>query len=919
MTTLTEQMYPAPIPQSPPLDGPILLRDGRPAFLRRGRRSDVGELVALLSRSSAASRYFRFFGTATDNEQLARRMLAEGSDVAIADKEGKQVSDRALTLIVTTGHGEDDRIIGVGSYAETAEGEAESAFFVQDDFQGKGIGTLLLERLAFAAEAAGLKRLVAVVLPENHQMLVVFQSSGFQIDRHFEDGEIQISLALETTEKSVQSAEERDRIATINSLEPFFRPTSVAVIGASRKPDSIGYRVLQNLITTGFNGPVYPINPKADVVASIPAYGSVLDVPRDVDLAVIAVPQPVVLTVVDECAKKGVRGLVVLTAGFAETGEEGSKLQDELVRKVRGAGMRMVGPNCLGFLNLDADVKLNATFGPVAPLPGRVAMSSQSGALGLAIIEYAKDLGLGLSSFVSVGNKADISGNDLIQFWEDDEQTDLILLYLESFGNPRRFSRLARRVGRKKPILAVKSGRTSAGRRAAGSHTAALAASDVGTGALFRQAGVIRADTLEEMFDVASLLAHQPIPRGNRIAILTNAGGPGILAADACEAEGLVLPTLSDVTREKLMEFLPAAASVANPVDMVASASADDYRRALSLILDDENVDAVITIFIPTGSAGSQEVAAGVRAGRLEAATGKSKPLLGNFMSLTGMHTPLATEEEAIPSYRFPESAAKALARATEHGMWLGKPQGIIPHLDNVDVTAARDVCKRALEARGEGWLLPEEVTKVLNAFGIRMIETPLAKSAEEAVAIADRLGYPVVVKLASATLIHKTEWDGVHLDLKSGEEVKSAFGKIADNLQKAGRQDEMLGVTIQRMARSGTEVLIGMTEDPSFGPLVAFGLGGISVELLGDVVFRITPLTDQDAAEMITGIKGYKLLDGYRNTPPRDKEVLADMLLRVSRLVEEVPQIVDLDFNPVRVYNEGEGAEVLDARIMVR
>src|SRR5690606_4355997 len=328
---------------------------------------------------------------------------------------------------------------------------------------------------------------------------------------------------------------------------------------------------------------------------------------------IIAVPQPAVLSVVDDCAEKGVRALVVLTAGFAETGPEGKKLQEELVRKVRGAGMRMVGPNCLGILNMDPNVRLNATFGPVAPLPGRVAMLSQSGALGLAIIEYAKNLGLGLSSFVSVGNKADVSGNDLLQFWEDDPNTDLILLYLESFGNPRRFARLARRISRKKPILAVKSGRTSAGIRAAGSHTAALAASDVGTGALFRQAGVIRADTLEQMFDVASLLAHQPIPKGNRVAIVTNAGGPGILAADACEAEGLVLPTLTEETQAKLREFLPAAASVTNPVDMVASASADDYRRSLSLVLDDPNVDAVITIFIPTGSADSEAVAQGVR------------------------------------------------------------------------------------------------------------------------------------------------------------------------------------------------------------------------------------------------------------------------------------------------------------------
>lgn len=916
MTSSRPQMFPPPIPQSPPLDGPILLRDGRPAYLRRARTDDLPQLAALLERSSESSRYFRFFGPVKDQHEVAKRLLAHSDTVG---QDGAYADDRLLTLVVTTGDGDSGRIIGVGSYAQTGDLEAESAFFVEDAFQGKGIGTLLLERLAFAAESAGFKRLLATVLPDNKQMLEVFQTSGFEVVRRYEDGEIQISLDLEPTEKSVKSAEARDRIATVNSLTPFFRPRSVAVIGASRNPESIGYRVLKNLITTGFNGPVYPINPKAHVVASIPAYPSVLDVPGPVDLAVIAVPQPVVLSVVDDCAKKGVRGLVVLTAGFAETGPEGKELQDRLVRKVRGAGMRMVGPNCLGFLNLDPDVRLNATFGPVAPLPGRVAMSSQSGALGLAIIEYAKNLGLGLSSFVSVGNKADVSGNDLLQFWEDDPNTDLILLYLESFGNPRRFARLARRISRKKPILAVKSGRTSAGIRAAGSHTAALAASDVGTGALFRQAGVIRADTLEQMFDVASLLAHQPIPKGNRVAIVTNAGGPGILAADACEAEGLVLPTLTEETQAKLREFLPAAASVTNPVDMVASASADDYRRSLSLVLDDPNVDAVITIFIPTGSADSEAVAQGVRDGRAEAQTGKTKPLLGCFMSLEGMHTPLATSEEAIPSYRFPESAAKALALAVQHGQWLAKPQGIVPDFDDIDVAKAKAICQKAVAERGEGWLLPDEVNEVLRAFGLPMVPTYLCQSADEAAAAADKVGYPVVVKLASATLVHKTEWQGVRLNLKSADEVKSAFESIAATLRAAGREDEMLGVTVQPMAKDGTEVLIGMTEDPSFGPLIAFGLGGVTVELLGDVVFRITPLTDQDAAEMIRGIRGYKLLDGYRQTPVRDKEALADILLRVSRMVEEVPAIVDLDFNPVRVFTEGEGAQILDARIKVR
>lgn len=897
------ELFPPPIPQNPPLDGPVLLKDGRPAYLRVAGPGDVDRLARLLERSSESARHFRFFGGVSPREG-AQALLTKGPGAG-------------LTLVVTMG--EEGEIVGVGSFTPCGDGEAEVAFLVEDRFQGKGVGTLLLERIALAASREGIERLIGFVKPDNEKMINVFRSSGFEVSQHWEDGHIQISLDIEPTRTSTETAEARDHLATIRSLEPFFHPRSVAVIGASRNPGSIGYRVLQNIITSGYTGPVFPVNPKADVVASIPAYASVKDVPRPVDLAVIAVPQPAVLQVVEECAEKGVRALVVLTAGFAETGVEGKELQKRLVEKVRGHGMRMVGPNCLGLLNLDPRTRLNATFAPTQPLPGRVAMSSQSGALGLAIIEYARELGLGLSSFVSVGNKADVSGNDLLQYWEDDPQTDLILLYLESFGNPRRFSRIARRVGKKKPILAVKSGRTSAGKRAAGSHTAALAASDVGVDALFRQAGVIRADTLEEMFEVASFLAHQPLPQGRRVAILTNAGGPGILCADACEAEGLQLPLLSEESQRKLREFLPGTASVGNPVDMIASASADDYRRALTVLLDDENVDAVVVIFIPTGAAEAGAVAEAVRAGRAAATNGRSKPLLGCFMSSRGVEALLAGEDETIPSYRFPESAARALARAVEYSEWRRKPEGVIPFHADIDVKRGEAVCERALAERGDGWLLPHEVDELLSAFGIPTPPTRLCRTADEAVQAAEEIGYPVVVKLASRTLVHKTEWSGVQLDLKDAAAVRSAFESIARNLEAAGRREEMLGVTVQPMMKGGTEVMIGMTEDPSFGPLIAFGLGGVTVELLGDVVFRITPLTDLDAQEMIRGIRGYKLLDGYRKTPRRDQAALADILLRVSRMVEEIEPITEMDFNPVLVFEEGKGAVVLDARVMVR
>jgi acetyl coenzyme A synthetase (ADP forming)-like protein len=916
MTTMPPILtrYPAPISQNPPLHGPVLLRDGRPAYLREARPDDLNGLVELLNRSSNQSLMYRFFGTVAKSEQAAELLVKLTGD-------GSRPKGRfhGVSLVVTTGEGDEAEIIGVGSCVPTSAEDAEVAFLVRDDFQGKGIGTLMLERLALAAEQEGIKRLTATVLPDNARMLQVFRDSGYKIVREWEQGEVQISFEIEPTAESVERAEDRNRLATQASLAPLLRPRSVALVGASRNPRSVGSLVLHNLIFGGFQGPVYPVNPHADFVASIPAYPSVRDIPKPVDLAVIAVPANLVLGVVEDCAAKGVRGIVILTAGFAETGPEGKSLQERLVEKVRGHGMRMVGPNCLGILNTEPEVSLNATFAPMPPIAGRVAMSSQSGALGLVILDQAKQWGIGLSSFVSVGNKADVSGNDLLQYWEDDPNTAIILLYLESFGNPRRFSRIARRVARKKPILAVKSGRGTAGGKAAGSHTAALAGSDVGADALFRQAGVIRTDTLEEMFEVSSFLAHQPLPKGNRVAILTNAGGLGIICADMCEAAGLALPPISDETKRRLLEFLPQTAGLINPIDMIASAMPEEYARAVPIVLDDPNIDAVIVLYIAAGAAAVDEISKAITRGRAAAETQRTKPLLACIMGRQGMNVSLATEEEAIPSYLFPESAARALGRAVEYATWLQRPQGIIPVHSEIEIDRARDVCARAMTERGEGWLTPDEVNEVLRAFRIPFAETVLCRSAEEAQRTADRLGYPVAVKLASTTLIHKSDWQGVHLGLDTPEAVHAAVASIARKLEDAGRAGEMLGVTVQPMIKGGHEVMIGMTEDPSFGPLIGFGLGGVTVEVLGDAVFRITPLTDQDAIEMVRGIRGYKLLDGFRGAPPADKAALADMLLRVSRLVEEVPEISEMDFNPVRVFEEGKGAIVLDARIHVK
>jgi acetyl coenzyme A synthetase (ADP forming)-like protein len=709
-------------------------------------------------------------------------------------------------------------------------------------------------------------------------------------------------------------------VATTASLRPFFRPRSVAVVGASRDPASIGCRILDALVTNHFHGSVYPVNPKAPVIGSLRAYPSVRDLPEPVDLAVIAVPREVVLKVVEDCAARDVRALVVITAGFAEADAEGRALQQTLRDKVREHGMRLVGPNCLGVLNTDPAVSLNATFTSVFPPPGRVALSSQSGALGLAILELARQRHLGLSTFVSVGNKADVSTNDLLQYWEEDDATSVILLYLESFGNPRRFARIARRVSRSKPIVAVKAGRTLAGTRAAGSHTAALAANDVAVDALFHQTGVIRADTLDEMFDLAAALGSQPLPRGRRVAIVTNGGGPGILCADACEAGGLVLPELSDAVKSRLKKFLPMSASVTNPVDMIASAGPDHYRRAIETVLAANDIDALVVIYIPVDRSTMPTMIAAIREGITagRAAGGTGKPVLACLMAEDGVNVPLELGSETVPSYAFPEAAARVLSKVATHAEWRSRPLGTIPEFKDLQPATAREVCRKALHERGAGWLSAVETRNVLTAMSLPVAPGGLAYTADEAEAIAQSLGFPVAVKLASHRLIHKTEIGGVHLNLMSLSAVREAYGKIRDRLVKDNNLAAMEGVLVQPMFSSGVEVMAGVTHDPLFGPLIAFGLGGIHVEILGDVRFRITPLTDRDAAEMVREIRGYRLLEGYRGHKPADVEALQDVLLRLSRLVEEVPEIKELDLNPIFALAPGEGCRIVDARIRV-
>jgi len=702
------------------------------------------------------------------------------------------------------------------------------------------------------------------------------------------------------------------------TLEPLFRPRSVAVIGASRRRDTIGGAILHNLLEQGFQGPVYPVNPSASHVQAVPAYPNVEAIPGPIDLAIIVIPAAHVLEVVDACGRKGVKALVVISAGFKEVGAAGAKREAELHAAVSRHGMRLVGPNCLGILNTDPAVSMNATFAPVQPPAGRIAFSSQSGALGLAILDYARELNLGISQFVSVGNKADVSGNDLIEFWEHDPGTDMILLYLESFGNPQKFTQIARRVSRTKPIVAVKSGRTPGGSRAASSHTGALAGSDQAVDALFRQSGVIRTDTIEELFDTALLLGSQPVPGGRRVAILTNAGGPGIMAADACESAGLTLPSLEPKTVKALRAFLPAEASVKNPVDMIASAEAASFEKALRLLVADKNVDSVIVIFVPPLVTGAPDVARAILAG----AAGSKKPILSCFMGTHGVPESLRSLNEGhIPSYAFPEAAARTLARAAAYGEWRSAPPGKIPVIKGIDSEGGRAVIGRALAGAGNGaptWLDTESLTTLFTAYGINIPTVRTATNRGEAAVAAKSVGFPVVMKVKTPDAVHKTDVGGVRLGLRSEEEAARAFDEIGGALMRAKPGARFLGVTVEPMVTRGIETIVGMTRDPLFGPVVLFGLGGVAVELLHDVSVRVAPLTDRDAEEMVREIRGHPLLDGYRGAAPSNVASLIELLHRVSRMAVEHPEIQELDLNPVLVFPGIAPCVALDARMRI-
>jgi acetyl coenzyme A synthetase (ADP forming)-like protein len=865
----------------------VILRDGGTLRLRPPSAADGGALLGFYRALSSQSLYRRFHGVPALSPQLVESILEPDWEERGA-------------LVASLADAEGERIVAVGNYVRLRDrAVAESAFAVADREQGRGIGTRLLERLAARAATVGIERFVAEVLPQNASMLAVFEHVGYEVGRELAGGVIEVQFPITSTERYELSVEERDHTAVVASLRSFFAPATIAVVGASPRRGTIGGELFRNVLDGDFAGAAYPVNPKGVAVAGVRAYASIADVPDPVDLAVIAVPGEHVLGAAESALRHGVRALLVISAGFAEIGSEGTRRQEELLALVRAHGARLIGPNCLGIAV--AGPRLNATFAARSAPSGNIGFSSQSGALGLALLEAADARGLGLSAFVSIGNKADVSSNDLLEWWEDDEATEVVLLYVESFGNPRRFGRIARRVARRKPILALKSGTSATGQRAASSHTAALAGSEAGVDALFHQAGVIRAGSLEELIDVAALLSSQPEPKGRRVAVLTNAGGLGILAADACDAAGLELPELGEDTIAKLSALLPAEASVANPVDMLGSATAASYAAVLPALLGDSQVDAVLALFVPAVTATAEEVAIAVDGAARAAAS--AKPVLAVVMSSEGVPQALRAGSAAA-AFAYPESAARALGRVAGRAEWLRRPLGTVPEPPAIDRAAAAAVIDAALATADDVWLDPDQARDLLSAYGLPLVPERLAADPAAAVSAARELGFPVVVKSAAAG-VHKTDTGGVALDLQDAEAVEEAAVRIG------------FPALVQPMLRGGTELLAGLVQDPVFGPLVAVGPGGVFAELIGDATLRIAPLTDIDAEELVRSGKAGRLVRGFRGRPPADEAALIDLVHRLGTLGTDFDAVAERHLNPVLAF--GDRAVAVDARVRIR
>jgi acyl-CoA synthetase (NDP forming)/GNAT superfamily N-acetyltransferase len=863
----------------------VLLRDGGTAHLRPASPADATLLLDFYAEVSDQSKYYRFFAAMPKlNEREVRRFV----EVDYHDR---------VALVLTVA----ERMIAIGQFerlpgANGHGAHAEVAFLVQDRHQHRGIGQLLLEHLAQIGREVGIERFDAEVLPENAGMLQVFRDAGYQVAGGYEGGVMHMEFPIDSTGTSVAVMQSREHRAETASVQRFFSARSVAVVGASRRQDTVGRLLVRNLVLGDYQGRVYVVNSAAAAVAGMPAYAQVSDIPDEVDIAIIAVPADAVPDVVVDCANKGVHGIVVVSAGFAETGEEGRRLQRQLLRLCRTYGLRLIGPNALGIINTASDVALNASLSPVMPPRGRAGFFCQSGALGVAILENVARRGLGLSTFVSAGNRADVSGNDLLQFWEEDDSTEVVLLFLESIGNPRKFSRVARRVSRRKPVIAVKSGRATQGVPMGHS----VRTSEVGQAAvdaMFRQAGVIQVDSLDEMFDVAQLLAHQPLPRGNRLAIVGNSDALALVAADAAAAAGL---------------------EVASMVGLGPEASADDFERALDAAIDDRGVDSVLAVFIPPVNTSGTEVA------NVFAVVGEQshKPVLSTFLAARGVPELLRVPDVAgstagrgsVPSYNSPSMAVEALARATEYAAWLQRPEGEAIASGEVDEVRARAIVHGVLASSPEGRALDdEELADLLAAYGIELWARMPVSTEAEAVAAAEKLGWDVILKATADHLRQRPDLAHVWRNIDTEEEMRDAWQTMHALIESRATAD----FVVQRNAPGGVPVAVNGVEDPLFGPVVSFGVSGPATELLGDRAFRIPPMHALDAAEMVRDIKAAPLLFGYRGSEPVDTDALERLLLQVAQIKNDFPQVRTLDLSLVLVGIRG--ATVLTASATVK
>ncbi len=878
----------------PELDVDVLLSDGSTARFRPITPEDSEGLVEFHSRLSLETIARRFFN--------AHRRLSEEEVRHFTTLDG---ADR-VSLVAQRG----PDIVAVARYDRLPDGEvAEVAFVVEDRFQGIGLGTLLLERLVLIGRHYGIKRFVAYTLGDNYKMLEVFKKAGFASQSTRSEGVVKVVMDIMPTRAATEAAQERDRQAVVRSIGRLLKPRSIAVIGVSRKKGTIGREVVQNLISGEFGGPVYPVNPTAEFILSIPCWHSVEAIPGPVDLAIVAVPAEGVEEVVHSCGRKGVGGLIVITAGFAEAGSQGATEQARIARLAHGYGMRLVGPNCFGVITTDPEVSMNATFSARPPKAGNIGFASQSGGLGIAILAEIAERDIGLSQFVSMGNKADVSGNDLLQWWEVDPDTEVILLYLESMGNPKKFKRLAQRVSQTKPIVAVKSGRSVSGNRAARSHTAAMSSPEEAVDALFSSTGVIRVSTVEELFDAGELFSSQPLPAGDRVAIVCNAGGFGVLAADACSSNGLDVPELSKDLQRQLQDFLPSGAGLSNPVDLIASASAQTYRQACSLLCRSGEVDSVVVIFAPPLNTRAPDVAEALAQVAAENAESKSPvTLVASFVGSTSVRRQLRTGETIVPDFGYPENAIRALGHAARYSEWKRSPVGSIPELNGVSPSRGRKLIADASTSE-EGWMSLPDAFEVLKAYGVPVIPSVFAQDLDQALGAVSEIGFPMAMKVVGPSILHKSDEGGVILGIEGELELRAAFETMTRTFGV-----RMHGVLLQPIHTGQVELIAGAVRYDKFGPVVLFGLGGVAAELTGDHVSRLAPITDLEAKGMVLGIRSSRLLTGYRGSETVDTAALEDILSRISQLMSDFPEISELDCNPVVA--SPDGALALDARI---